>query len=308
MPQRSVTAGWAVAAGTGRATRRRLAAALLAVLTVLLCGWLTAGPASAQPSIPATQLLRDPVGDVDVDAIVADLAEDHLAGVPADSPDRSELIAQIDRANTSSINLNVVVLDQEITGAEPDDVTAAILASVGGTLLVITPNPENMLTSSQTISQTDLDDALAAAKAAHGDVAAVRVFVDALTATGFPWSLVVIVGVVVLLMAAVAGGLWEKRRREKRELGRFERQKAELVQAVESLQADLHYIGERLPPSAELAASFEQAVADHHRLDVDLAAENITTTEQIDVMDVRVATLRSEILRVRAAVDAGAGT
>lgn len=317
MPDRSgVVERRQVSAGGGP---RRSFARLVAFALILGCAVLvapTAGAAAETPGLGSAALSahptvalsvhRDPVGNVDVDAVVADLDTDHLAGVAPASPDYAPLIAQIERANSSSIDLNVVVLGQEITGAEPDDVAAAILASVGGTVLVLTPNPQNMLTRSQTISQTDLDDAVNAARSTGSDVAAVRAFVDALTVTGFPWSLVVILGVIVLLIVVVAAVLWRRRRGHREEEAGLDRKTAEIGSLVTDLEVDLNYIRERVDrlPDAATVTDFEHLRAEHRQIREQLADHPLRSTEEVDLMDIRVATLRSGLHRIRAAVDA----
>ena len=287
-------------------SRGRWAAVLTLVLTLLLpVGSVFGSPAVAQAEAIGIFQASDVIGDVDVDAVVADLQQDRLAGVSPGSSDYAGLVSQIERSDSSNIDLHVVILGKEITGAEPSEVTAAVLAAVGGTVILLTP--ERIEVASQTVSQTDLDEARAAAQSGGGEVGVVTAFVDSITATGFPWSLVVILLVVVLLVAAVAGGLWEKRRRQKRNEEALARLTRELHDSVGALAPDILYISERisLVEDKKLSERFNEASSSYNEFRDRLAAGPLKSREEVDHVDIAVSKLRAELAAIRAAVDAG---
>ncbi|MEV5647011.1 DUF6676 family protein [Nocardia sp. NPDC052254] len=150
--------------------------------------------------------------DTDVDAIVADLADNHVAA--SEDVDQSELAAVVADARDHGMPLNVVVVKGN---PAPDsslrDLATVIGKSEHGTVLVLSDDWAG--TSSDTVSRYRLERAEDVAKFRHGghSVEAARAFVHRLeTPSTVSWTGITIV-LLAGLVAVIVGLLMVKSRR-----------------------------------------------------------------------------------------------
>ena len=147
----------------------------------------------------------DLVAGVDVDAILADLAED---GVAAPAAQVDGLRAVVANAADEGVALRVVVVDQDPFLPEQlrDLATSIGDADVGdadgGTILALSPHM--MGSNSDTISRFQLEGAQAMPRT--GDSTAdVQAFVDQIAEPSLPWTAITAVLTLLVLLAAAAG-------------------------------------------------------------------------------------------------------
>src|SRR6185312_12451661 len=110
-----------------------------------------------------TVALAGPVGGVDIDAAVADLADDHVAlvGTPgAIGAPAAEWAAVVADARDANLNMSVVVLGTAPDGATPTAVADAVLGQAKGTILVLcpaTPDGHTVGLSSNEVGNAEVD-------------------------------------------------------------------------------------------------------------------------------------------------------
>src|SRR6476660_3920782 len=113
--------------------RARRAGAVGTLLSLLVL--LSALPAPAAGA--RSTRLAEPVGGIDIDAVVTDLSHDHVAVVGTVSEPTEAWAAVVGAARSDHLNLSLVVLGHPPEGATPTDVADAVLGQVKGTVLVL---------------------------------------------------------------------------------------------------------------------------------------------------------------------------
>lgn len=141
--------------------------------------------------------------DVDLDEVLADVADDHVSAPTNEVPGLKLVVAE---ANSDGVELTIVVVE-----ANPGhdsmlrDLATEVGKHEGGTVLVL--SPDWVGTYSDSISRVELETAEDPAKWHNGDsVAASHKFVDELTNYSLPWSAMSCAILVVTL--AAMGGLY----------------------------------------------------------------------------------------------------
>ncbi|WP_237754919.1 DUF6676 family protein [Nocardia nova] len=151
--------------------------------------------------------------DTDVDAIVLDLADNHVAA--GKSVDQSELASIVAGARAHGLPLNVVVVPgNPAPDSQLRDLATVIGKSEHGTVLVLSDDWAG--TSSDSISRYRLERAEDVAKYRGGghSTEAARAFVNRLeTPSTVSWTAITIV-LLAGLVAVIAGLYFVKRRRE----------------------------------------------------------------------------------------------
>ncbi|WP_157083881.1 Rv1476 family membrane protein [Millisia brevis] len=148
-----------------------------------------------------------PVG-VDPDAIAAELRLDHVSADHAIEPG---LLAVVDRARESGIDLNIVVLDRDpVHDSQLRDLATDLGDHVGGTVLVLSPGQNGSY--SDVISRVTLEAGQDVTYTGNPVVSANN-FLDTLLQPGPPWTAMTIS--LLLLVAVVLGVLyWVNARRD----------------------------------------------------------------------------------------------
>lgn len=176
---------------------------LLAPLWLLLAG---TGPAAAAAAP------EDVIGGISVDAVVASLADDHVAVVESrfSEPALAQVVAD---ARSENLMLSVVSVGDRLLASDAQELAAVVQSRVGGTVLVLSPTAGGQYSSElSTSQQEDAQSALLAA--GDDDVAGVRAYVDSATSEGFPWAIVGIVVLIAGVLGAVAFGAWRRHRQQ----------------------------------------------------------------------------------------------
>lgn len=155
--------------------------------------------------------LADIPPEVDIDTVVADLADD---GVSAPSADVPGLQAVVDRAQEHGLNVKIVVLERNPGRDEQlRDIATAVGKDEDGTVLVLSPSWVGSYTN--TLPRVAVEDAQDKAYTGNA-VQSASNYVDELIAPGEPYGLMT-VGVLVLAGGAAAATWVLRRRRTDRE-------------------------------------------------------------------------------------------
>ena len=285
--------------------RRTGAMGALAGLFVLL----TAFTALIAPAAGARSIGQAvPVGGVDIDAVVTELADDHVAIVGTVGQPEADWAAVVSTARDAHLNLSVVVLGTAPVGATPTDVATAVLGQVKGTILVQSPATSDGHTvglASNDVGQAEVDSVVAELDGSAPTPETAQAVVDRLTDDGFPWLLVVVGGLIVVLCLGVAYGLWRGRqhRRDRVEAP------AELIAWLRTRLAEM--VG-RLAGLAGPVAGTGRDDLRTRLLDAQRESEAIAAVLQdepvdrarIDAVAGRLATLDGELAALRTDVDA----
>ncbi|MFC4604628.1 DUF6676 family protein [Rhodococcus kronopolitis] len=146
--------------------------------------------------------------DVNIDTVVADVADD---GVSAPSADVPGLQAVVARAKEQGLDLKVVVLAQNPWRDEQlRDIASAVGREDGGTVLVLSPSWVGSY--SDTLSRVTVEDAQDHAYTGNA-VQSASNFADEILGPGEPYGLIT-AGLLVLVGGAVAA-TWVVRSRRK---------------------------------------------------------------------------------------------
>lgn len=160
-----------------------------------------------------TPLAADLPPNVDVDDIVADLAENHVA---APSAVEAKLAPVVEQARNEGIDLEVVVIaengrhDSQLR----DLATAVGQQTHGGTILVLSPDWAG--TYSDTLSRVVLEAGEDRAKFTGNPVVSTENFVHEIQTTQLPWTAITCV-LLVGTAAVVGATYYAKARRARRE-------------------------------------------------------------------------------------------
>lgn len=152
------------------------------------------------PRVPGPSATDLPAG-VSVDAILADLADDHVA-----APEQyvTDIAAQVQRARDNGIDLSVVVLDSNPRiDTQLRDLATEVVSEDGGTVLVLSPGWVG--TFSDTVDRVDLEAAQDRTYTGNPAVSTAN-FVDSLLEPSPPWTLMTIL--VIVAVAAAGGATW----------------------------------------------------------------------------------------------------
>lgn len=149
----------------------------------------------------------DVVAGVDVDAILADLADD---GVSAPAAQVDGLRVVLANASEQGLELRVVVVEQDPALPEQlRDLATAVGKADGGTVLVLSPHMIG--TNSDTVSRFVLEDAESVPRT--GDTSAdVQAFVDHIEQPALPWTAIASVITLIVLAVVVLGTALNVRR------------------------------------------------------------------------------------------------
>jgi len=192
----------------------RRAGSIAALLSLLLL--LTMAPA---PLADARSTTAAPVGGVDIDAVVEDLADDHVAIVGTVAGSEADWAAVVNDARDAHLNLSVVVLGTSPDGATPTEVAEAVLGQIKGTVLVLSPassDGHSIGLASNDVGQAQVDAVVAELDGSAATPATAQAVVDRLMGDGFPWLLVGVGGLIVIVCLGVAYGLWRGRQHRRR--------------------------------------------------------------------------------------------
>lgn len=150
-----------------------------------------------EPILTIIPLAADVPPDVDVDAIVADVA---ATDVSAPASIEGELQAAVARAEGNGIDLAIVVVENSVGhDSQLRDLATAVGAEDGGTVLVLGPGQVGSFSDS--ISRVVLEAGQDRTYTGDPAVAADN-FVDTLVGPQEPWAL--ITGVLILFVAGCA--------------------------------------------------------------------------------------------------------
>ncbi|TQF66476.1 hypothetical protein FK531_18450 [Rhodococcus spelaei] len=165
-------------------------------------------PAALTAFLPAP---ADIPPEVNIDTIVADLADD---GVSAPAGDVSGLEAVVDRAREDGIKLSVVVLkDNPGRDSQLRDIATEVGKHEGGTVLVLSPNWVG--TYSDALSRVSVEDAQDKAYTGNA-VDSANQFLDEIGRPEAPYGLIT-VGLVVVVGGAAAATWFVRARRGERD-------------------------------------------------------------------------------------------
>jgi hypothetical protein len=138
-------------------------------------------PADSSADVPESSGVSssgssDTIAGVDLASVLADLNENHVAGVDS-TADLSKIASMVADARGQGLELWVVSIGRKINDTDTSAISAALFAKTGGTLLVLSPS----LVSARSDQLTDdqEDQAKKAAAGASSDETAVSDFIDA---------------------------------------------------------------------------------------------------------------------------------
>ncbi|NMN93483.1 DUF6676 family protein [Antrihabitans stalactiti] len=139
---------------------------------------------------------------LNIDAIVADVADDHVSAPSKDVDGLRQIVA---KAQDKGVDLSIVVIDKNPDAeARLRDLATEVGKHEHGTVVVL--SPDWLGTYSDTLSRVQLEAAEDPAKYTGGDsVLAARKFVDGLNPSSDPWTPItcVLVGATVIAITGL---------------------------------------------------------------------------------------------------------
>lgn len=245
----------------------------------------------------------EPIAGIDVDQVLTDLGDDHVAVVgDADEQDRLEagVAAVVADARSDRLPLSAVVVEAELTPNDAKQIAAAIQLRTGGTALVVAAS--TAASHSESLPTAVEDAALQAATEAADPVDAVRAYVEVATDKPFPWSMVVIGALIVLVGVGVLERVRSRRQRRPNaanmdDLMQGLRTRVAAMEArITALQPLVQATGRR-----DITERAEAAMADREALDARLSAEVRGRSEldhaagEVEALDGRLTQLERDV-------------
>jgi hypothetical protein len=122
------------------------------------------------------------VAGIDLDSVLTDLESTNVAAVESDV-DLNKLAAAVDNARAHGLELAVLSIGSSISDDDTSAISDSLFASLGGTVLVLSPSLVSA--RSEQLTSAQRDDAIKAAADGKNDLQAVTRFIDsALNADG----------------------------------------------------------------------------------------------------------------------------
>ncbi|NNG34346.1 DUF6676 family protein [Nakamurella aerolata] len=300
-----------------RGGARRVLFGVVATLLTLSLGWLlptaaglpagapaaAAVPLTAPPSAASAPRLTEVIGSVNVDQAVRDVQASGVALAGGSTADANALRQVVSSARGKKLQLSVVSVGFNLTGADAEALAKAVQSRVNGTVLVLSTDSSADYTNE--LSESQRADARAASVAAgRDDVAAARAYANAATAEGFPWFIVMICVVVAVIVGAIIWGLVRRNKSHQMD----EQQRADLTaalrQRLERLAPLVLSVGSRVDVAGrpDLSDRFARASGEFSQLQEELATP-LSSRGEVDSTTARVAEVEKVMGRLDAELD-----
>jgi hypothetical protein len=286
------------------ARARGFVAGAAVTVTLLFAGLASAdtgGPTSHARAVVLMAARGEVIGGVDIDAAVADLGADHVTviGEPGATTGLAEAVSE---SRADGLGLSVVSGASSLTTQQAMDIAGAVQVQSGGTVLVL--SPDAIGSRSNAVSTAADEDARAAAAEAADPPAAVRAYTDVATEKPFPWSILLIGGIILLIVAGIVGRMRVRRRRTPHDAEALTDLAHGLAERLDELGPTLEALEPRVEATGreDIVEHFTRA-ADLHEALRQRLREPLTSRTEVDAMASDVSRLGDRVRAIVAQLD-----